>query len=109
MFRNPESVRKDVQKKRLEMLVKLKSNEQLKPQKYPDIFYMQNRIDLPQFVQEKNMKMNVGEGIYSRLYNNYENPAEQHIMDKWKIKIEKFEELKDEKEIEKNKKKSIAI
>nr|CAD2185619.1 unnamed protein product [Meloidogyne enterolobii]CAD2196341.1 unnamed protein product [Meloidogyne enterolobii] len=106
MFRNPETVRKEVLKKKLEMLVKSKE-EHLKPQKYPDIFYMQNRLNLPSFVQEKNIKINIGEGIYSFLYNNYENPVEQHLIEKWKIK---FEELKEEiKEEEENERKRVVL
>ncbi|KAF7637421.1 hypothetical protein Mgra_00003165, partial [Meloidogyne graminicola] len=111
MFRNPETVRKDVQKKKLEMLIKLNQNKCLEPQKYPDIFYMQNRLNLPPFVHERNIKINIGEGIYSYLYNNYENPTEQHLMKKWEIKFEKLkEEEKELKENNKNeKKKMLAI
>jgi hypothetical protein len=89
-------MRQEVQKRRLEMLVKMKPEEGqiLRPQKYPDIFYAENRRKLPEFVHQRRMAENIGEGIFSALYHSYENPAEQHEMEKWRIDEDGEEEKK---------------
>lgn len=99
MYRNPEAVRKEVQKKRLELLVKLKPGEELKPE-YPDIFYHRNIWAMRPFEHQQLMKQNAGEGVYAAIYNEYENPAEQHTMKKYKCTNktdEQIEEAKSEK------------
>uniref|UniRef100_A0A183CBX2 Large ribosomal subunit protein mL38 n=1 Tax=Globodera pallida TaxID=36090 RepID=A0A183CBX2_GLOPA len=84
MYRNPETVRREVQRKRLEKLVKLKPGEKLEPEPYPDIDYMKNWSEKPFFEHERLMKENVGEGVWAALYSDYENPMEQHDMAKYR-------------------------
>jgi large subunit ribosomal protein L38 len=44
MYRSPESVRREIEKKRIERLVR---EGEIKPSKYPDIFYAENKKKLP--------------------------------------------------------------
>uniref|UniRef100_A0A183CI05 39S ribosomal protein L50, mitochondrial n=1 Tax=Globodera pallida TaxID=36090 RepID=A0A183CI05_GLOPA len=74
----------EVQRKRLEKLVKLKPGEKLEPEPYPDIDYMKNWSEKPFFEHERLMKENVGEGVWAALYSDYENPMEQHDMAKYR-------------------------
>jgi hypothetical protein len=78
MFRNPKSVQKEVQRKRLELLMKLPKGEKLQTQKHPDVFHAENNRNLPRFMHRDIMQQNLGTGIWSSLYSDYQNPAEQH-------------------------------
>jgi len=92
MFRNPESVRREVQAERLERLVKLKPGERLEPQRYPDIFYQQNYWRLPHFQHRRRMQQDAGQGVWATMYQDYENPAEQHEMPKYAEEAKMVEE-----------------
>ena len=78
MYRNPKTVRKEIQRKRLEELVKLPRGTKLNPQDYPDIFYDESRLKLAEFEHHRLIKQNIGTGIWEALYKDYQNPAEQH-------------------------------
>ncbi|KAH7699441.1 phosphatidylethanolamine-binding protein, partial [Aphelenchoides avenae] len=76
MYRSPESVRKEIERKKLERLVR---EDAMHPTKYPDIFYADNRKTLPPWIHQRKIKENLGQGVYTKLYNDYANPAEQHV------------------------------
>jgi hypothetical protein len=109
MFRNPETVRRDIQKERLEMLMKLKPGDSesltLTPSKYPDIFYKEHKHKMGSFEHEQLMEKNIGKGIYTALYHPYENPAQQHQMPKYRLeKVKKAEEWSQKEDVDKGKK-----
>lgn len=88
MFRPPEKVRREVERKRLELLVNQSFNESeqingeytLKKPDYPDMFYQYNRKNMPVWQHNELIQQNTGEGKYAKLYGDFINPAEQHVL-----------------------------
>jgi len=81
MFRPPEFVRKKIQREKLAGLVKLPpgSKHLVKP-KYPDIDYGEHKKKgMPPWQHQQLIKRNTGSGVYASLYEDYVNPATQHL------------------------------
>jgi len=80
MFRPPDLVRKQIQREKLERLVKLPpGTKHLKKPKYPDIFYAEHKKEMPPWQNQQMIKRNTGSGVYAALYQDYINPATQHL------------------------------
>lgn len=81
MFRPPDLVRKQIQREKLEGLVKLPpGTKHLEKPKYPDIFYAERKKEgMPPWQQQQMIKRNTGSGVYAALYQDYVNPATQHL------------------------------
>jgi len=77
MYRNPATVKKEIQRKRLELLIDSQSDV-LSPQKYPDLFYDEHVKNMPKFAHRDKIQQNIGKGIWSAIYSDYKNPVEQH-------------------------------
>jgi len=91
MYRDPAEVRQTVAREWLERRVL--EGPVVKP-KYPDIFYAEHRKELVPWVHRRLMEKNMGQGIYSRLYSDYVNPAFQARIEEEQRKAD--EEKKEE-------------
>ncbi len=82
MFRPAHVVRKQLQREKLEGLVKLPPGTRhlVKPN-YPDIFYAEHKKSMVPWLHKQLIKRNAGTGIYAALYEDYANPAMQHLQE----------------------------
>lgn len=82
MYQPAKKVQKQLERLRLEMLMKQPETEEERVQKpeFPDIFYKENKKNLPYWQHQELIKKNSGKGIYAALYNDYVNPSMQHLI-----------------------------
>ncbi|KAI6179401.1 39S ribosomal protein L38, mitochondrial [Aphelenchoides besseyi] len=74
MYRDPREVEQSIRRKWLEQRV---HEGEVKPSKYPDFNYAENKKTLPSWIHHRLMEKNVGKGAYARLYSDFQNPAFQ--------------------------------
>ncbi|KAI6234384.1 39S ribosomal protein L38, mitochondrial [Aphelenchoides fujianensis] len=74
MYRDPREVEWRLQREWLERRV---HEGEVKPAKFPDVHYAENKKALPHWIHRRLMDKNVGQGAYARLYSDFQNPAFQ--------------------------------
>lgn len=81
MYQPVKKVQKQIQRERLEMLVRQpeSNDERVQKPEFPDILYAENKKKMPHWQHQELIKKNTGQGIYAALYSDYQNPGMQHL------------------------------
>jgi hypothetical protein len=74
MYRNPKEVKKTLDREWLEKRV---HEGKVERTKFPDIFYAENKKEMPPWLHQRHIDRNMGTGVYARLYSDFANPAFQ--------------------------------